>query len=255
MPKPGYYSLTIKEEHAKRFVAVANKNGLGVVEFFEKLADNLPEVELDYVLRALKNAPLFKLAGLAVSEAVKHNLSFIYYGLDRLQDDWTIFRGVFNIATIAEVDDPKDYYDVQKTAGYLKNILDNAFPGWRVDVPKPDFASPPYAPSSKDYQYLIEVEGDREVEGEARIGFRQQVSDMISKFEETIRLIEHLDNVEISAMAQALKSVLTQALNRLAEITKRKKFHQWILEFERKRAGKQTTKNVKRRGKARGDKE
>lgn len=231
MPKPGYYSLTIKEKNAERFLEIARKNGLGVVDFFEKLADHLPEVELDYVLEALKNAQLFKLADIAVSEAVKHNLSFLFYGFDAILSDWSEYTEgrVFPAATTAEGRTELDTLDLQlhDLARYLRKILDHVFTGWHLDVAQPDFHSPPYAPSDRDYLELLYV---REISSEelskliweTREGLRHLVQDMSQKFSTILKFLNYVDNEQIRIMVEALKSILSPALAKLAEETRPK---------------------------------
>ena len=79
MPKPGYVSLNVKEEDARRIGEFAKKNDLTIVSFFRILAENLPDVDIQTLVKFLKNIPKVKLNFTMEDEVLRHHLAYLYY--------------------------------------------------------------------------------------------------------------------------------------------------------------------------------
>ena len=79
MPKPGYVSLNVKEEDARRIGEFAKKSNLTIVSFFRILAQNLPDVDIQTLVKSLKNIPRVKLNFTIGEEVLKHHLAYLYY--------------------------------------------------------------------------------------------------------------------------------------------------------------------------------
>jgi len=84
MPKPGYVSLNVKEEDARRIGEFARKNNLTIVGFFRILAQNLPDVDIQTLVKFLNNIPRVKLKFILEEEVLKHHLAYLYYYLEAM---------------------------------------------------------------------------------------------------------------------------------------------------------------------------
>jgi len=79
LPKPGYVSLNVKKEDARRIGEYAKKNNLTIVSFFRILAQNLPDVDIQTLVKFLKNIPKVKLNFTIENEVLRHHLAYLYY--------------------------------------------------------------------------------------------------------------------------------------------------------------------------------
>ena len=84
VPKPGYVSLNVRQEDAKRLEEFAKKNNLTMVSFAHILAQNLPDMDIHTLTFLLRNIQKVKFHFTLQEEVLKRQLTFLYYQFDAM---------------------------------------------------------------------------------------------------------------------------------------------------------------------------
>ena len=141
MPKPGYRSLTIREETARRLESLAKEKRIGVVELVERYAAAVELIALKEAATTMAaEQKLTQLAGLLYS--ITHSIP----EFQRLDGDRT-----FSVARLDEI---------KKVERAVFELLRRSFPGWEehIEFPSP-FISFYTGPPIIDWNHVVRKDG------------------------------------------------------------------------------------------------
>lgn len=206
MPRLGYYSLTIKEGAARRFIELAAKSNVNIVDLFDALAEKLPDLDLKELLSLLEKSKLIEIHEDLTAGVVKLRLSTLYYRLENLYESLcSLFPSPYFIKNWEDYVHP--YYalcateiinkdsdvlqlirDLENVMGEIKRILNKNFPDWEQEIKPPAF-SPGPAPIPKE---LLKPEVF--MRNEARERLRNELQHWVASMEAVILSCEEAIN-------------------------------------------------------------
>ncbi|MEM4721049.1 MAG: hypothetical protein QXT73_03195 [Candidatus Methanomethylicaceae archaeon] len=214
MPKPGYYSLTIKQETADQFLKMASEKNMSLVEFFEDLAQNLNKYMLLYSFK---------------TETIKQSLVNAYAVFKRIIDLDYFLRNPMTLWDAFFGSPKKEKYSIEflpwedsikihnlKThiapeAQKLKRILNTRFPDWSNTV-KIKSISRPLTPRGRtrsllEFGYLLEVHfGINASWIHEVIDDLQPLKEVIPELDQTIKALEKAEQV-LSDLIKKYKNI------------------------------------------------
>ncbi|MEM4203903.1 MAG: hypothetical protein QXS54_07525 [Candidatus Methanomethylicaceae archaeon] len=165
MPKPGYYSLTIRQETADQLLKMATEKNMSLVEFFEDLAQNLNKYMLLYSFKTetlkqdLANAYMIFKRIIDLDRFLRNPMTMmeILFGSVEKEERYSIrflpWEDSIKIHDLAVQIDP----EAQK----IQRILNVRFPDWRNTV-KIKSISRPLTPRERrlslvEFGYILET--------------------------------------------------------------------------------------------------
>ena len=162
MPKPGYVSLNVRVEDAKRLEEIAKKNNLTIVSLAHLLAESLPDVDIQTLTLLLKNIQKVKLYFTISEEVLKHQIASLYHHFDAMysllcslfpppfidlrilrvmriwRDEVLPYTALCDAGIIdSSIDVFKLLSDLENVREALKRILDKNWPEWEKIKPSP----------------------------------------------------------------------------------------------------------------------